>query len=92
MWEAAKIIVVILCAMAAPIVAIEIDIARYRRWAWFRPSDRYSSVIILLALLFCLAFFAKTWLLPFPWPGLVLPISVFSPSLFGPSTPTGDLR
>ena len=76
-WEAGKIAAVILFAGAAPIIAIETDIARYRRWAWFRPSDLYPSAIIMLGLLFCLAYMAQTWLLPVPWPGVILPISAF---------------
>ena len=75
-WEVAKIAMVMLGALTAPIMAIDMDIARYKKWRWFHPKDGYSSVIILLGLLFCLGFVARPWRLPFPWPGLILPVSV----------------
>ena len=74
-WEAAKIAIVMAGAATAPIMAIEMDIVRYKKWRWFSPKDGYSSVIIMLALLFCLAYVARPWLLPFPWPGIILPVS-----------------
>ena len=75
-WEVARIALVMLGAVTAPIMAIDMDIARYKKWRWFHPKDGYSSVIILFGLLFCLAYIARTWSLPFPWPGLILPVSV----------------
>lgn len=75
MLEAAKIAFVMVGAATAPIMAIDIDIARYRRWRWFHPKDGFSSVIILCGLLFCLAYVTQSWLLPFPWPGLIMPTS-----------------
>ena len=75
-WEVAKIVLILLAAAMVPIVAVEVDIARYRAWRWFRPADLYPSVIIMLSLLCCLAYLTQPWLLPCPWPGLVLPEAV----------------
>ena len=66
---------VMLGAVTAPIIAIDVDIARYKKWRWLHPKDGYSSVIILCGLLICLAYVTQPWLLPFPWPGLILPVS-----------------
>lgn len=74
-WEEAKIVMVVSGAITAPIIAIELDIARYKRSVWFHPGDRFSGVIILMGLLFGLGYFARPWLLPFPWSGLILPVA-----------------
>ena len=82
-WEVAKIVLTLLGAAMAPIVAVEMDIARYRALRWFRPADLYPSAIITLSLLCCLAYFARPWLLPFPLPGLVLPEAVIVWHFYG---------
>ena len=74
-WEVAKIAIVMFGAVMAPVIAVDVDIVRYKKWGWFHPKDGYSSVIIMLMLLFCLAYITRPWRLPFPWPGIILPVS-----------------
>ena len=91
-WEVAKIVMVMVGAATAPIIAIEMDIARYKTWRRFHPKDGYSSVIILIGLLLCLAYVSRSWLLPFPWPGIILPISAVIWHIYFGKRLSGSLR
>ena len=91
-WEVAKIALVMLGALTAPVIAVEADIARYKKWRWFRPKDGYSSVITMLMLLLCLAYVARPWQLPSPWPGIILPVSAVTWHFYFGKRLSGSVR
>ena len=70
--ELTKLILVLTASSAIPIIAVESDLATFGRRSFFHPRELVGSALLMLGLLAVLALTAKTWLLPFPWPGLIL--------------------
>lgn len=74
--ELTKFILVVIASGAIPIIAVEANLAAFGKRSLFHPRELVGSALIMLGLLAVLALAAKTWLLPFPWPGLVLVLPV----------------
>ena len=57
----------LLAAILLPIIAVELDIARFRMIKWMHPKTTFGSCMLLIAFAFGLAYITNTCELPRAW-------------------------